>query len=189
MKPIKVLFAHSGGGQGDVGQGSFDLVKNLKNELGSQFEVLYPIIDAPEAPTYQMWNNLFAKELKKANQPIILIGHSLGASMLLKFISEEKPNILISAMYLVATPLWGKNGWDVDDFALKDNFENELKQVNKIFLYHCKDDSIVPFKHLNFYKKAMPDATVRVLNGTDHAFAKGLPELVDDINSYVKLKK
>ncbi|VXD11272.1 alpha/beta hydrolase [Marinoscillum sp. 108] len=181
MKPIKILFAHSGGGQGSVGQGSFDLVTYLKNELGNEFEMLYPIINDPEAPTYQMWKNLFINEFKKANKPTILIGHSLGASMLLKFISEEKPNFLISALYLVATPLWGKNGWDVDDFVLKDNFENELKQVNKIFLYQCKDDTIVPFKHFNFYKKAMPDATVRVLKGTDHAFANGLPELVDDI--------
>ena len=181
MKPIKILFAHSGGGQGGVGQGSFDLVTYLKYELGNEFEILYPIIDDPEAPTYQMWKNLFTKEFKKANQPTILIGHSLGASMLLKFISEEKPTILISALFLVATPLWGKNGWDVDEFVLKDNFENELKQVNKIFLYQCKDDTIVPFKHLNFYKKTMPDATVRVLKGTDHAFANGLPELVDDI--------
>ncbi|SDN09647.1 alpha/beta hydrolase [Kriegella aquimaris] len=181
MKSIKILFAHSGGRQDGAGQGSSELVRYLKNELGNEFEIFYPIIDAPEAPTYQMWKNIFTKEFKKANQPTILIGHSLGASMLLKFISEEKPNVLISALYLVATPLWGKNGWDVDEFVLKDKFENELKQVNKIFLYHCKDDTIVPFKHLNFYKKTLPDATVRVLNGTDHAFANGLPELVDDI--------
>ena len=185
MKPIKVLFAHSGGGQGGVGQGSFDFVAYLKNELGSQCEMLYPIIDDPEAPTYQMWKNLFTEEFKKAKRPTILIGHSLGASMLLKFISEEKPNVLGSALYLVATPLWGKNGWDVDEFVLKDDFENQLKQLNKIFLYQCKDDTIVPFKHLDFYKKAMPDATVRVLKGTDHAFANGLPELVDDIKANI----
>jgi predicted alpha/beta hydrolase family esterase len=183
MKPKKILFAHSGGKQGSIGQGSFDLVTNLKNVLENEFEILYPIIDSPEAPTYKMWKNLFAKEFKKLDHPIILIGHSLGGSMLLKFLSEEKTNVLISSLYLVATPLWGKNGWEVDDFVLKTNFENELKQINKIFLYQCEEDEIVPFKHLNFYKKAFPNATVRVLNGTDHAFANGLPELVNDIKA------
>ncbi len=185
MEPIKILFAHSGGGQGSKGQGSFDLVEYLKNELGDDFEILYPIIDDPEAPTYQMWKNLFKKEFKKSDQPTVLIGHSLGGSMLLKFISEEKPNLLISSLHLVATPLWGKNGWEVDDFELKENFEVELKQIKRIFLYQCKEDAIVPFNHLNFYKKAFPNSTVRVLKGTDHAFANGLYELADDIKTNI----
>ncbi len=181
MKPKKILFAHSGGGQGSAGQGSFDFVSYLKKELQNEFEIHYPIIDDPDAPTYKMWKKLFEKEFKSIDQPAILIGHSLGGSMLLKYLSQEKPNILILSLFLVATPQWGKNGWNVDDFVLKENFEQELGQIKKIFLYQCKEDAIVPFKHFNFYKKAFPNATLRILNGTDHAFSNGLPELVDDI--------
>lgn len=181
MKIKKIFFAHSGGAQGSEGQGSFDLVSYLKNELPNDFEIHYPLIDVPEDPSYQKWKNLLDQEFKNLKEPVILIGHSLGGSVLLKYISEEKPKISISSLYLVATPQWGKNGWDIDEFVLQENFEHELGDIEKVYLYHCKEDSIVPFKHLSFYKKAFPNAVVRVLEGTDHIFSKGLPELIGDI--------
>ena len=182
-KQRQILFAHSGGGQGSPGEGSFDLVSYLKRKLSSEYDIHYPIIDDPEAPTYKMWKKLFSREFKKVKQPIILVGHSLGGSMLLKYFSEERPQIAISALFLVATPFWGKNGWNVEDFVLQESFESELTHITKVFLYQCKDDAIVPFGHLKFYKKVFPYSVVRILNGTDHAFADGLPELVDDIKT------
>lgn len=177
----QVLFAHSAGAQGSAGQGSFDLVSYLQTALSKEYEIHYPIIDDPEAPTYAMWKKMFDSEFKKVTQPVILVGHSLGGSTLLKYLSEEQPHISISGLFLVAIPHWGKNGWDVDDFVLKENFERSLVQVPEPYLYHSKHDEIVPFRHLDFYKKAFKGATVRELDGTDHAFARGLPELVSDI--------
>ena len=177
----EILFAHSGGGQGSPGEGSFDLVSWLRSELSKEYNIRYPIIDNPESPTYKMWKKLFTKEFKKIGQSVILVGHSLGGSMLLKYLSEERPNISTSALFLVSTPFWGKDGWEVEDFVLQENFEATLKHINNVYLYHCKSDKIVPFQHLNFYKKAFPHSIVRILNGTDHAFSKGLPELVSDI--------
>lgn len=182
-EPKQILFAHSGGGQSHPGEGSFDLVSSLKQQLSNEYDIHYPIIDDPEAPTYKMWKKLFSTEFKRRKQPIILVGHSLGGSMLLKYLSEERPKISISALFLVAIPLWGKNGWAVEDFVLQENFEAELKHITKVYLYHCKKDAIVPFEHLNFYKAAFPHSIVRVLNGTDHAFATGLPELASDIKA------
>lgn len=177
----QVLFAHSAGAQGGPGQGSFDMVSSLKTALGKEYEVHYPIIDDPEAPTYAMWKKIFESEFKKVTQPVILIGHSLGGSTFLKYLSEEQPHISISGLFLVAIPHWGENGWDVDDFVLKENFEKSLVQVPEPYLYHSKHDEIVPFRHLDFYRKAFKGAKVRELDGTDHAFEKGLPELVSDI--------
>ena len=177
------LFAHSGGGQGSPGQGSFDLVSYLRKELSDQYEINYPIIEDPEAPTYEMWKSLFSREFNKIEKPIILIGHSLGGSVLLKYLSEEKPNISISALFLISIPYWGKNGWEVEDFEMRKNFETELNHITKVYLYHSENDAIVPFEHLNFYQSAFPHAIIRVLKGTDHAFTNGLTELVSDIKS------
>ena len=179
----QILFAHSGGAQGNPGEGSFDLITSLSKQLSNGYQLQCPIIDDPEAPLYKMWKKLFSTEFKTIKQPVILVGHSLGGSMLLKYLSEENPKIVISALFLVATPLWGKNGWNVEDFVLQENFEVKLKHITKVYLYHCKNDAIVPFRHLNFYKAAFPHSIIRVLNGTDHAFATGLPELVSDIEA------
>ncbi len=181
--PKQIFFAHSAGGQGFSGEGSFDLVASLRLQLLDKYDIHYPIINNPEAPTYKMWKKLFSTEFKKIKQPIILIGHSLGGSMLLKYLSEENPKIEVSALFLIATPQWGKNGWDVDDFVLQQNFEAELKHITEVYLYQCQNDAIVPISHLNFYEMAFPHSIVRVLNGTDHAFSTGLPELVSDLKA------
>lgn len=179
----QILFAHSAGSQYSPGEGSFNLVANLQRELSREYHIHYPIIDDPEAPTYQMWKKLFSTELSRIDQPLILIGHSLGGSTLLKYLSEEKPKITVYAMFLIATPHWGKNGWDVEDFLLQENFEAELRNIPHVYLYHCQNDPVVPFQHLEFYKKAFPDSVVRELKGKDHAFENGLPELVSDIKA------
>ena len=56
-------------------------------------------------------------------------------------------------------------------------------QSNKIFLYHSKDDPVVPFSALEKYKNALPQATVRVLDGRGHINQEDFPELVKDILS------
>lgn len=177
----QILFAHSGGRQDRPGEGSFDLVTSLRQQLSNDYQIHYPIIEDPEAPVYRMWERLFSAEFELIKQPLILIGHSLGGSMLLKYLSQDERKIPITALFLVATPLWGRNGWEVDDFVLKENFEAELKHITKVYLYHCKKDPIVPFEHMNFYKTALPHSAVRVLNGSEHAFTAGISSLVSDI--------
>ena len=173
-----ILFAHSAGAQSKAGQGSYDLVAYLKKELGNAFDISCPVIEDPEDPTYAMWKSTFDAAFKKITAPVVLIGHSLGASTLLKYLSEEKPGIPVVSLHLVATPHWGEN---MKDFMLKDNFEDALTGIPKIFLYQSVNDKIVPFEHLGFYREAFKQAVVHELPGNDHVFAKGLPELVNDI--------
>ncbi len=42
---------------------------------------------------------MFALSPSKIAEPVILIGHSLGGSILLKYLSEEKPVILIAGLF------------------------------------------------------------------------------------------
>ena len=180
-KPI--FFAHSGGSQGSPGKGSFDLVSKLETELSNEFEIRNPVIDNPETPTYMMWKKLFHKEFENRAEPIALVGHSLGGSMLLKYLSEEEPNISISGLFLISIPFWGKDGWDVEDFVLPEKCEAKLRQISDVFLYHSKYDEIVPFEHLSFYKKVFSGATVREVEGKEHAFTRGLPDLILDLKN------
>lgn len=179
----QLLFAHSGGPQGAPGQGSYDLAVYLKNILGEQYNIIYPLIEDPEAPTYAMWKTLFKTQFKGLTQPVILIGHSLGGSMLLKYLSEERPGIAISGLFLIAIPQWSANGWDVADFALSENFEAGLPPLGPVYFYQGTHDPVVPFGHLNFYKQHFKNAVFRQLDVSDHAFALGLPQLLNDLAS------
>jgi len=172
-----VLFAHSAGPQYAAGKGSYDLVKDLKAKLPGEFKILFPKIEKPGAPAYAKYKKMFASAFAKLTGPVILIGHSLGSSTLLKYLSEEKPGVSISGLFLVSTPHWKSN---MQEFELKENFQRELKGI-PTFLYHSKNDPVAPFEDLKFYKAAFKNATVHELPGKEHTFSEGLPALVSDL--------
>ena len=180
-KKKKILFIHSAGPQYGKGKGSYDLVKYLKTKLADEFEILFPTIEKPNSPTYEKFKEMFASAFNDLSEPIILAGHSLGGSTLLKYLSEEKPDISITALFLVATPYWKSN---MKEFQLKENFQASLRDIPAIFLYHSKNDGEVPFEHLKFYETAFKTATVRELPGKEHRFSEGLSQLVSDIKYF-----
>jgi predicted alpha/beta hydrolase family esterase len=64
------------------------LVASLRKGLGPSYRVNYPKM--PEsAPEYVSWRARIAMALAAMDGPVILVGHSVGASVLLKFASEE----------------------------------------------------------------------------------------------------
>lgn len=174
-----ILFAHSAGPQYGKGKGSYDLVKFLKTELPDH-KILFPKIEKPAAPTYAKYKKMYTVAFAKISDPIILVGHSLGASTLLKYLSEEKPSIPITGLFLVSTPFWGNN---MKEFQLEEDFQLSLPAIPITFLYHSKQDEDVPFEHLHIYSAALKGAIVRELDGKEHVFATGLPALVSDIKS------
>jgi predicted alpha/beta hydrolase family esterase len=174
----KILFVHSAGPQYGKGKGSYDLVKYLRRKLPDKFEILFPTIEKPNSPTYKKFKKMLGSAFNDITEPVTLVGHSLGGSTLLKYLSEEKPDISIDALFLVATPHWKSN---MKEFQLKENFQASLKNIPAIYLYHSKNDHDVPFESLKFYKNAFKTATVRELAGKEHTFSKGLPQLVSDL--------
>jgi predicted alpha/beta hydrolase family esterase len=178
----QVLFIHSGGSQG-IHEGSNDLVTYLRAMLGAEYDVLYPKMPDPESPEYETWKTLLAKEIALLQGELILIGHSLGGSVLLKYLSEEPCSDVIAGLFLIAAPFWGKKNWQVDEYALQEDFSSRLPGVSRIFLYHSLNDEVVPVSHLRFYAEKLPNATVRESGNRRHLFSKGLPQLIEDIKN------
>jgi uncharacterized protein len=175
-----ILFAHSAGTQYGPGKGSHDLVKYLRACLGKDFKILFPTIEKPNAPAYSKFKRTFKSVFAEIDESVILIGHSLGGSTLLKYLSEEKPDVSVLGLFLVSTPYWES---DMKEFQLERNFQTSLRHIQQIFLYHSKHDKDVPFAHLAFYEEAFKTAVVRKIKGNEHIFSMGLPELVADIRS------
>lgn len=179
----QVLFAHSGGPQHATGMGSFDLVAYLRRQLGTAYPLQFPQLEDPDHPTYQDWKELLDAEFAALPQGSILIGHSLGGSVLLKYLSEVNPPVSVAGIFLVAIPFWGKAGWDAPEFALPRNFAANLPDIPAIHFYHGYEDAVVPFEHVLLYKRLLPEAVLHGLEGRDHAFGKGMPGLVADIKA------
>jgi serine hydrolase len=179
---IDVLFIHSAGPQSGE-QGSSPFVKHLRQSLGSGFRVTCPAMPAPTKPCYERWRLKLERLLSSEKSPPILVGHSLGGSVLLKYISEHEPKVPAAGLFVVAAPYWGRADWKVEEFVLRKSFARFLPNALKIYLYQSQDDEVVGIEHLSRYSKAIPQATVRILGGGGHTFKDGLPELTEDIQA------
>lgn len=176
-----VLFIHAAGNKRHP-QGSGRLIAYLQEELGIDYEVISPDMPDPDKPQYPTWRDQIKQELAALEDGSILIGHSLGGSVLLKTLAEGSFQKRIAGLFLVAVPYWSNNGdWQVEEFVLPEDFAAKLPPISQIFLYQSQNDDIVPSAHIWHYKEKLPQATVRVLAGSEHSFIAGLPELVSNL--------
>lgn len=177
----QVLFIHG------AGPGAYDadekLVASLQAALGTDYAVRYPLMPNSDAPTYESWKAQILKELAAVERNVILVGHSLGGSVLLKVLSEEQVTTPIDGLFVAASPFWGEKDWEVDEYVLRDGFAERLPKGMLIFLYHGREDKIVAFEHLAIYAAKIPQATVRELDGRGHQFKNDLSEVAADIAS------
>jgi uncharacterized protein len=120
----QLLFVHGGG------EGAFEedrkMAASLRDALGSGYEVRCPKMPEEDSPQYTAWRDRIASELAELDGEVFLVGHSLGASILLKYISEEKTVKPIAGMFLVAPPYWGVEDWEVDEYVLQEDFASTL---------------------------------------------------------------
>jgi predicted alpha/beta hydrolase family esterase len=107
------------------------------------------------------------------------VGHSFGASVLVKYLAETVRRPALAGLFLVATPFWGP---DFPEYSLPPDFAARLRDLSPIWLYHSRDDAEISVEHLDRYRRALPHATVRVLDDRGHEFNQAqFPELAADI--------
>ena len=174
-----VLFFQGGGGQEDH-DADQKMVASLQSYLSSEYEIRYPLLANEEAPDFGRIKQI-AHEISVSKEPLILVAHSLGASSLLKYLSEFKITKTIAGIFLMATPFWsGKEEWE-KPLKLESNFAEKLNKDIPLFFYHNHDDEEAPFAQFEHYKGLLPWATFRALPSGGHQFVKGLQAIADDI--------
>ena len=175
----RVLFIHGGG------EGAYEedrkLALSLQDALGTAYDVQVPKMPNEDRPVYEAWRERITKELDALEGEVILVGHSLGASVLLKYLSEGEVEKHVVGVFLVATPYWGVEDWEVDEYALPEDFASKLPKEITVFLYHSRDDEVVPFAHATLYAEKLSRATVREFDGRGHQFDDDLSEVALDI--------
>jgi predicted alpha/beta hydrolase family esterase len=203
-----VLFIH---GAGDGGYKEDELLAaSLRKELGPAYKVHFPIMSQEETESFfgSDWPKQIGEKISAIKGEVILVGHSLGASMLLKYLTEmtkisktrigrtrigrtridkidkiDKISENISGVFLAATPFWsGDEDW-VQPLKLREGFQNTLPKDVPIFFYQCKDDEEVPLSHFNRYKRIVQWATFREIKSGGHQFNNDLSIMATDIKS------
>ncbi|MDO8569254.1 MAG: alpha/beta hydrolase [bacterium] len=151
----------------------------LRQKLGSDFEVILPVMPNRTNAQFEEWKIWFERLTPFMRDDIILIGHSLGGTFLAKYLSENQFPKKTKAVFLVGAVYdRDSEGYPLVSFTLPTNLD---LQTDKIYLYHSKDDPVVPFSSLEQYKKALSKAQTRVFENRGHFNQEEFPELVEDI--------
>ena len=161
-----------------------DFQENLQSHLGEGFQVIRPSMPSMVNAKYEEWKIWFEKFFQFLQDEVILVGSSLGAVFLAKYLAENTFPKKVKALFLIAGP-FGDNmpEYKLLDYSLPQSLEKLESQPEKIFLYHSKDDPVVPFADLAKYQQALPKAATRVFEDRGHFFQPDLPELTADINN------
>jgi uncharacterized protein len=186
----QILFIHGAGG--GAHKADEKLVASLQDTLGPEYQIRYPAMKNEEEADHETWRKQIEQELTKIAGPVILVGHSVGASTILKSLTEMKVRNTIPGIFLIAAPFWGgDSGWTYEGYealVLTKKLEAKLPPGARVFLYHSHDDETVPFTHLGLYAQLLPHATVRELDGRGHQLNDDLSEVASDIRK-LKLPK
>lgn len=175
-----VLFIHGGGAGAYEEDGR--LVASLQGALGPTYAVHYPHMPLDDSAEYVDWKAQIAAALSALDGPVMLVAHSVGGAILLKYLTEEHVANSISGLFLLASPYFGGDAtWTYAGMTLPHDVAALLPAIPHICLYHSRDDAVVPFAHLALYAAKLPQATVRTFEGRGHQFGNELAEVAADI--------
>ena len=175
-----VLFVH-GAGEGAYEEDGL-LVASLRDALGPSYEVRYPRMPLEESAQYPDWTARIASALPPRGNEVVLVGHSVGGSVLLRYLCEEPVEASVTGLFVIAAPFWGADDfWDWDEARLPEDAAEKLATVPRIFMYHSRDDEVVPFSHLALYSARLPQATIRPVDIGGHQLENDLADVAHDI--------
>lgn len=178
----QLLFVQ-GGGEGTHDDWDEKLVESLRSGLGPNYEIRYPRMPNEDDPNYATWKAALENELAALNDGAILVGHSIGGTILIHALAEHPPGREFGAIFLIAAPFVGEGGWHSDDWEPQRELGRKLPRGVPIYLYHGLADDTAPPSHAELFARAVPQAHLCHLPGRDHQLNNDLSEVAAVVKS------
>jgi predicted alpha/beta hydrolase family esterase len=154
----------------------------LAEDLGEGFEVIMPPMPNKQNAKYKEWSIWFERHFEYLGNGAILMGCSLGAMFLAKYLSNNnlpfKPKAVILMAGAYALPDFDDT--DCADFVVApEEVAKLLSQTGKLVIMHSEDDLVVPFEHGQALAKFVPDAEFIAFGDKNHFLIEEFPELIE----------
>ncbi|MGV3619819.1 MAG: alpha/beta hydrolase [Archangium sp.] len=177
----QVLFIQ-GGGEGAHDEWDQKLVDSLKRALGDEWDVRYPRMPDEEDPKYAAWASAMEEEMSALDDGAIVVGHSIGATVLINYLATRARKKL-GAVVLLAAPFIGKHGWPSDEILGDQKLGVTLPKELPVHLFHGDADKTASIDHLELYAKSIPQAVVHRLEGRDHQLNDDLSDVANQLRA------
>jgi pimeloyl-ACP methyl ester carboxylesterase len=128
-------------------------------------------------PSYAQWKTALEKEFGTLRDGAILVGHSVGGTILVKLLAEPSSARRFGAIFLIAAPFVGDGGWSADDLEFPPDLGARLPKGVPLHFYHGLEDEVAPPSHIELYARAVPQARIHRLPGRDHQLNNDLREV------------
>ena len=109
----RILFVQ-GGGEGVHDRWDNHLVDSLRSELGPEYDVRYPVMPDEAEPKYSAWKPALEAERSALKLGAVVVGHSVGATILIHTLAEQRSRSDLGAVCLISAPFIGPGGWESD---------------------------------------------------------------------------
>jgi len=130
---------------------------------------------------YTEWQIWFERHFEYLRDDVILIGYSLGAMFLMKYLSRQSTPFRIKALILmagaVALPEFDTR--DCAEFVVSPGtLEPLAERAAQVYILHSTDDFVVPYEHAPVIAAAIPHAILTTFHTKNHFLVPALPELL-----------
>lgn len=153
----------------------------LQENLGPEYQVLLPSMPNKQNAKYSEWKIWFDHFSEIAEDDCIIIGHSMGAIFLAKYLSENKFPRKIKATIMIAGPYDDETGEDLTDFKLEGISELFKSQAGRTVFFFGHDDVVTPESEIKKYQADLPSAEFNIMSAPDHFMRVEFPELLNTI--------
>ena len=142
-----------------------------------------------ENADYKAWEIIFKKYLSYINPKDSVIGFSLGATFLLKFLTHNQLPTTPKQLILVAGPIDSEgsneelcNGFESKTIELNSN--TLQSQSDNMILFYAQDDPVVPIIQMQKIQTHLPKAKFYSLkNRGGHFITPDFPEIINLIKN------
>ena len=177
----QVLFIQ-GGGAGVHDGWDNKLFDSLRCELGDGYEVRYPRMPDEDDPRYARWSAAIWREMTALHDGAVLVGHSVGGTILISALAGRALKQELGAIVLIAAPFVGAGGWLSDEFELPQDLGARLPHGVPVHVFHGLQDETVPPSHGDLYARVIPQARLHRLPGRDHQLGNDLGDVARAIS-------
>lgn len=140
-------------------------------------DVLLPTLPNGYNAVYDEWCIYFEKLIPFFKDDVRLVGHSLGAMFLTKYLHNHHLPHKVSQLILVAGQYGKRAGDDLGSFIVS-SAKNIDQSAEEIHLFYSKDDPVVDYASIHDYHADLPEAILHSFSDKGHFLDPEFPELL-----------
>ncbi|MEK9131134.1 MAG: alpha/beta fold hydrolase [Patescibacteria group bacterium] len=144
------------------------------------FEVIAPKLPLEGEPEALVCIDALVKAVGRLDEKTIILGHSLGAVLALRYLEAAEAVSTPRAVILVGAPWQTKSEKVKAIFLSEFDYDVVAWKAKEFVIVHDKEDKLVPFDHAEKYQK-MLNAELVETTGCDHFMESEYPILLQTI--------